>query len=69
MPLLFRRASFASLGLALGLSAFALSPLAAEEAKPAAPADAAAAAGNDLKRRSAVRRSRGRAPTCPSNAR
>ncbi len=44
MPLLFRRASFASLGLALGLSAFALSPLAAEEAKPAAPADAAAAA-------------------------
>ena len=40
MTLLFRRASLASLGLAIGLSALAVSPLAAQETKPA---DAAAA--------------------------
>jgi peptidyl-prolyl cis-trans isomerase C len=44
MPLMFRRASLASLGLTLGLSVFALSPLAAEEAKPAAPAESTAPA-------------------------
>lgn len=43
MSLLFRRASLASLGLALGLSALSLSPVMAQEAAPAA-ADAAAAA-------------------------
>ena len=43
MSLLFRRASFASLGLAFGLSALSLSPVMAQEAAPAA-ADAAAAA-------------------------
>ncbi|TRC97847.1 peptidylprolyl isomerase [Mesorhizobium sp. WSM4303] len=42
MSLLFRRASLASLGLALGLSALSLSPVMAQEAAPA-PADAAAA--------------------------
>ena len=45
MSLLFRRASLASLGLAVGLSALSLSPLAAQEtqpAQPAQPADAAA---------------------------
>ncbi len=40
MTLLFRRASLASLGLAIGLSALAVSPLVAQETKPA---DAAAA--------------------------
>lgn len=40
MTLLFRRASLASLGLAIGLSALSVSPLAAQETKPA---DAAAA--------------------------
>lgn len=40
MTLLFRRASLASLGLVIGLSALAVSPLAAQETKPA---DAAAA--------------------------
>ena len=44
MSLSFRRSPLACLGLALGLSVFALSPLAAEEAKPAAPVDAAPAA-------------------------
>lgn len=44
MPLLFRRASLASLGLAFGLSALCLSPVMAQEAAPAAPADAAAPA-------------------------
>jgi len=43
MPLLFRRASLASLGLAFGLSALCLSPVMAQETAPAAPADAAAA--------------------------
>jgi len=43
MPLLFRRASLASLGLAFGLSALCLSPIMAQETAPAAPADAAAA--------------------------
>lgn len=43
MSLLSRRASLASLGLAVGLSALSLSPLAAQETQPAAPADAAAA--------------------------
>lgn len=42
MSLLFRRASLASLGLAVGLSALSLSPLAAQETQPAQPADAAA---------------------------
>jgi peptidyl-prolyl cis-trans isomerase C len=41
MSLLFRRASLASLGLAFGLSAFSLSPLMAQETKPA-QGDAAA---------------------------
>ncbi|MFE0016621.1 peptidylprolyl isomerase [Mesorhizobium sp. NPDC059054] len=40
MTLLFRRVSLASLGLAIGLSALSVSPLAAQETKPA---DAAAA--------------------------
>ncbi|MBZ9906697.1 peptidylprolyl isomerase [Mesorhizobium sp. B2-5-9] len=49
MSLLFSRASLASLGLALGLSALCLSPVTAQEtapapAAPAAPADAAAPA-------------------------
>ncbi|TPM37928.1 peptidylprolyl isomerase [Mesorhizobium sp. B2-3-4] len=46
MSLLFSRASLASLGLALGLSAFCLSPSMAQETAPApaAPADAAAPA-------------------------
>ncbi|TIV78024.1 MAG: peptidylprolyl isomerase, partial [Mesorhizobium sp.] len=46
MPLSFRRASLASLGLAFGLSALSLSPLMAQETKPAdatAPATAPAA--------------------------
>lgn len=43
MSLLSRRASLASLGLAVGLSALSLSPLAAQETQPAKPADAAAA--------------------------
>lgn len=43
MSLLFRRASLAGLGLAFGLSALSLSPLMAQEAKPA-QADAAAPA-------------------------
>src|SRR5690348_5220884 len=43
MPLLFRRASLASLGLAFGLSALCLSPVMAQEAAPAAPAAPAAA--------------------------
>lgn len=38
MTLLFRRASLVSLGLACGLSVFALSPVGAEEAVPADPA-------------------------------
>ncbi|TIV92216.1 MAG: peptidylprolyl isomerase, partial [Mesorhizobium sp.] len=45
MPLSFRRASLASLGLAFGLSALSLSPLMAQETKPAdatAPATAPA---------------------------
>ncbi|MEO5755872.1 MAG: peptidylprolyl isomerase [Mesorhizobium sp.] len=42
MSLLFRRASLASLGLALGLSALSLSPVMAQEAAPA-PTDAATA--------------------------
>ncbi|MDX8499894.1 peptidylprolyl isomerase [Mesorhizobium sp. VK4C] len=44
MSLLFRRASLASLGLAFGLSAFSLSPLMAQETKPAQPNAAAPAA-------------------------
>jgi peptidyl-prolyl cis-trans isomerase C len=40
MSLLFRRASLASLGLAVGLSALGLSPLLAQETAPAAPAAA-----------------------------
>ncbi|RUX04642.1 peptidylprolyl isomerase, partial [Mesorhizobium sp. M8A.F.Ca.ET.023.01.1.1] len=46
MSLLFSRASLASLGLALGLSALCLSPSMAQETAPApaAPADAAAPA-------------------------
>ena len=43
MPLLFRRSSLASLGLAFGLSALCLSPVMAQEAAPAAPAAPAAA--------------------------
>ncbi|MDX8516243.1 peptidylprolyl isomerase [Mesorhizobium captivum] len=43
MSLLFRRASLASLGLAFGLSAFPLSPLMAQETKPAQPNAAAPA--------------------------
>ncbi|MER9845020.1 peptidylprolyl isomerase [Mesorhizobium australicum] len=43
MSLLFSRASLASLGLALGLSALCLSPVTAQETAPA-PADAAAPA-------------------------
>ncbi|RVA30920.1 peptidylprolyl isomerase, partial [Mesorhizobium sp. M7A.F.Ca.CA.004.11.2.1] len=43
MSLLFRRASLASLGLAVGLSALSLSPLMAQQTAPA-PADAAAPA-------------------------
>ncbi|CCV11366.1 peptidylprolyl isomerase [Mesorhizobium sp. STM 4661] len=38
MSLLFRRASFASLGLAVGLSALSLSPLMAQDTAPAQPA-------------------------------
>ncbi|TPK94158.1 peptidylprolyl isomerase [Mesorhizobium sp. B2-4-12] len=48
MPLLFRRASLASLGLAFGLSALCLSPLMAQETAPAAPADAAAPAAKPV---------------------
>ena len=44
MSLLFRRASLASLGLAVGLSALSLSPLMAQEAAPAAGRAAAAPA-------------------------
>ncbi|MDG4880914.1 peptidylprolyl isomerase [Mesorhizobium sp. WSM4884] len=44
MSLLFRRASLASLGLAFGLSALSLSPLMAQETKPAQPDAAAPAA-------------------------
>jgi peptidyl-prolyl cis-trans isomerase C len=44
MSLSFRRASLASLGLALGLSALCLSPLMAQETKPAQDATAPAAA-------------------------
>ncbi|RVA12772.1 peptidylprolyl isomerase, partial [Mesorhizobium sp. M7A.F.Ca.US.002.01.1.1] len=43
MSLLFRRASLASLGLAVGLSALSLSPVTAQQTAPA-PADAAAPA-------------------------
>ncbi|MDG4903714.1 peptidylprolyl isomerase [Mesorhizobium sp. M1A.F.Ca.IN.022.07.1.1] len=44
MSLSFRRASLASLGLAFGLSALSLSPLMAQETKPAQPGAAARAA-------------------------
>lgn len=44
MSLSFRRASLASLGLAFGLSALSLSPLMAQETKPAQPDAAAPAA-------------------------
>ncbi|RUV43010.1 MAG: peptidylprolyl isomerase [Mesorhizobium sp.] len=44
MSLSFRRASLASLGLAFGLSALSLSPLMAQETKPAQPGAAAPAA-------------------------